>query len=720
MTSAERENFLKAGFTPDQIDEMEAGINAGLNVSIYARKDFLSAQMHQIRLGLTEGLPVELYAQIVFDWFQMEEIRKGLKAGVDVKIYAKPEISYEKMREVRKGLEKGINLSKYLRLSAGVLKQFRKAQVAEVNLLKYINEGYDAEQLAEIRIGLEKGLDLDPYLSKEYRGASIAEIRTGMENGVDVSFYAMSHYSWQQMREIRSGLENRIAVSKYTSAWYSWEQMREIRLGLEQGLDVEEYRLLRYTAGEMRRKRLTMLGESPEEEQEKQPESISSEDFVFEFASGNMEAYITVKSEGKEITREALMDILEQNNIRMGIKEDVVAKIVEGDYGKSALLLAQGQIPYKGKDGWYEYFFNTDIDRKPKKLKDGSVDYQNIEWFERIQEGWELAYYHEAEEGIDGYTVKGEIIKARKGFEQRALKGKGFRVEGGNTYIATMSGMVCLDGNELNITNHMELEEVTLATGNVRFDGSVHVRGDVGNGTVITASGDVVIEGNVEAATITSGGNVVLKKGMNSSGRGMIMAEKDVVSRFFEAVAVTAKGNIEVDRCLNSQLTAGDKIVSTRVIAGGVAQAEKGFRLHHVGNQAGLPTLLKLKINDTAWEANRKLKVAIWEVEHELQLLTKSYEDLREKIPPEVRSNMEMFVKVENAVFTKQKQYEKLMGLSKEYEEALKVSNEAKTIIFGQAYEGTVLEMSNSKWFAKNQQNITIKRKDNETEVLNN
>lgn len=162
------------------------------------------------------------------------------------------------------------------------------------------------------------------------------------------------------------------------------------------------------------------------------------------------------------------------------------------------------------------------------------MDYQNIDWFEMVQECWELAYYHEAKEGTDGYNVSGEVIKARKGQEQRTLKGQGFRLEEDRrTYVATMSGMIRLDDNEMSVTNHMVLEEVTMATGNVRFDGSIHVLGN-----------------------ITSGGSVVLKKGMNSAGRGTIQAGKDVVSRFFEAARVIAKGDIEVDKCLNSQLYA--------------------------------------------------------------------------------------------------------------------------------------------------------------------
>uniref|UniRef100_UPI0040566C7F DUF342 domain-containing protein n=1 Tax=Acetatifactor sp. TaxID=1872090 RepID=UPI0040566C7F len=720
MTSTEREQFLRAGFTADQIEEIDAGIKEGLNVSIYARKDFLSPQMNQIRLGMREKLSVEVYAKPKFDWFQMEEIRKGLRAGINVGVYALPEISYEIMRELRKGLENKIDLSKFKGLNAGVLRQLRKAMVAGVNLLKYINEGYDAEQLAEIREALESKVDIEPYLSKDYRGASIAQIRKGLEAGVDVSCYAMKYYSWRQMREIRKGLENQIAVEKYISKWYSWEQMREIRKGLQDGLDVEGYRLLRYTATEMRLKRFAMLGDFGVSQEFVPDNKMSSADFMFELSSGNMEAYITVLTDGKKITRKELFDILEQNNICKGIQEDAVAQIVGGEYGKKAILIAKGQIPYKGKDGWYEFFFNTNVERKPKKLKDGSVDYQNIEWFEKVQEGWEIAFYHEAEEGTDGYTVTGEIIKARKGFEQRALRGKGFRVEGGKTYIATMSGMVQLEDNEINITNHMELDEVTMATGNVRFDGSVHIKGDVGNGTVVNASGDVVVDGNVEAATITSGGNVVLKKGMNSSGRGQISAGKDVVSRFFEAVKVEAEGNIEVDRCLNSQLYAGGKIVCTRVLAGGVVQAEKGFRLNHVGNQAGLPTLLKLRADDRIWEENRKIKSAIWEIEHELELLNKTYEELKEKIPPEKRSAMELFLKVENAVFAKKKQHEQFLNMTKEYEELLKGVNDARVIITGKAHEGVILDMNGCKWYADNQQNITIKRKDDATEVVNN
>ncbi len=721
MTSAERKIFINAGFTIDQVEEIEEGRNAGLNTSVYANKNFLSIQMRQIRLGLQDKLPVAVYAKPEFDWFQMEEIREGLKEGVDVEVYARPEIPYEKMRQLRKGLQMGLNLSDYLAWDAGIIRELRKALCDGIDIEEYINEGYDAQQLYEIRHAIENGVDLAPYINNEFRAASIAEIYKGLESGLDVSIYAVIHYSWRQMREIRLGMENQIDIEKYCSRLYSWEQMKEIRLGLEQGLDVDGYRLLRYTAGEMREKRRAICAEIDREKKAILERRAKSGDFMFEFSSGNMEARVTLLAEDKIITREGFLEILEQNNIRKGILEDGIEKILSGKYIKQAILIAKGQIPYKGEDGWYEFFFRTNIEKKPKLLENGSVDYQNIEWFEMVKEGQKLAFYHEAKAGIDGYDVTGEIVKAQRGFEKKVLSGKGFKLEEDKkTYISMIDGKISLEDNEMSITNHLVLEEVTMATGNVRFNGSIHVLGDVGHGTVIQATNDVVIEGTVEAATIESGGSIVLKKGMNSAGAGLVSAKKDVVSKFFEAAKVVAEGNIDVNKCLNSQLYAGGIISSDRVIAGGIAQAEKGFQMKHVGNQAGLHTVIKLKISEKLWEEHRMIKNAISEVNQELHMLKNSYEEFKIKFPPEIRSSMDMFSKIENAVFTKEKQLTQLYKLEEEIEERVSKFKETKIVISGQAYEGTVLEVNGTRWLANNQYNITVRKKQDEMEVMLN
>ncbi len=721
MNLEEKEYFLKAGFTTEQYEEIRTGKKQGLNVAIYANKNFLPIQMRQIRLGLAEGLPVEVYAKAEYDWFQMEEIRYGLKSGVDISLYAASEIPYEKMRQLRKALEEGINLYSYIHLKANVLRQLRKARKSGVNLLKYINQGYDAEQLNEIRCALEQGVDLEPHIEVGYRAASIAEIALGLLHGVPVDDYASMKYNWQQMREIRLGMEQQLDVEQYISPLFSWEQMKEIRLGLCQGLDVSEYGKLRYTAKEMRKKRLAVLDAIHREQERILQSQIKSEDFLFEFLANDMEVYVTVLTKDKQIGRERLMEILEQNNIRRGIQEDAIELIVSGEAYRKAILLARGEIPRVGADGWYEFFFRTNLERKPKILEDGTADYRTIEWFEMVKAGQVLAKYHEAKEGTDGYNVTGGPIKARKGVEQRILTGQGFVLsEDRKTYIAAIDGMIRLEGTEMKVTDHMLLDEVNMTTGDIEFNGSVHVLGDVGYGAIIKASGDIVIDGTVESATIESGGSIVLKKGMNSAGHGLIKAGGDVVSRFFESVKVIAKGNIDVGKCLNSQLYAEGSVTSSGIIAGGVTRASAGFRIKHAGNQAGLHTALQLKIDEKVWEENRVIKNAIRDVSAELEMLNKSYEEFKVKFPPEVRNGMEVFAKIEKAVYTKKKQFDQLLVLNEEIEKSLKKIREAKVIITGRAYEGTVLEMEGCRWSAENQWNIIIRKKDDQVEVLSN
>lgn len=706
---------MKVDFEEDQLQEIELGKKAGVDVSYYEDKKYLAIQMRQIRLGLMEYLPVQVYADPKYDWFQMEEIRKGLRDKLDINLFASHEIPYEKMRQIRKGLKAGIDLSGFLTMKADVLEQFRLAYEEKVDLSKYIREGYDAKQLFEIREALKAGLQMEPYLLKEYIGPSLAEIRKGLLSGVDVSLYASMEYSWRQMREIRIGMENRVDVKKYINPLYSWRQMHEIRIGLQQGLDVENYRKLRYTSKEMHKLRMAMLEEICQEEQIRTKDYIKAEDVEVEISASAMEAYVRVITKDKIITKERLLDILQQRGIKAGILDVGIEEVMKGE--KKPVLIARGQIPRKGADGWYECYFRTIINRRPKILQDGSADYKNVEWFETVSEGQKLAYYHSAEEGTDGYTIHGKSIPAQRGIEKGILVGKGFKMEDDKkTYIATVGGMVKMTDTTLEVTHHMEVEDVTMATGNIRFDGSLHIKGNVENGTEIHVTEDLEIDGNVGAATIVCGGNILLKKGMNAAGHGSITSDKSIVSRFFEAVRVEAKEDIQVNKSLNSQMYAGGMIISSSTIAGGVSSAEKGFRIKNVGNAVGLHTALKVGFSEQMQEKIHMLNTKAYEAEQELRMLQNSYQEIVSKYPPEIRNGMELFLKLEKAVSTKKKQIEEVRAAIDMYYEKLK---DAKVVIGGRAFEGTFVEINGRRWQANNEYNVVIKNESGEIVVRN-
>ena len=721
--------LLKEGFKRDQINEIVEGMKAGIDTSIYRNKEYFAIQMLQIRLGLTEGIPVEKDAATKYDWFQMEEIRKGLLAGVNVDVYAFPDIPYDTMRQLRKGLQKGIDLSAYRKLNAGVLRELRKALISRVNIIKYIKEGYDTDQLKEIRIGLEKGLNVEPYLQKEFRGAVIAEICRGLERGLDVSIYAKPDYSWQQMREIRRGLEKRIDVSTYTDSYYQWRQMKEIRLGLESGIDVSSYNTLMYTASDMKKKRLALMGYTDENDTARKAlyqETVDEKSLHISItvSDDEMEAYLTVTEAGGKFDKRKLLLALNQCGIRFGILDEELEKLVDGVKMKSPFVIARGTEPGKGTDGWYEFFFKTKKERSPKLLEDGSVDYKNTEWFEVVERGQKIAYYHQAARGKNGLSVLGRVIPAKKGKEKNMLSGKGFvLLPDQRTYLAADKGVVDLRGDYLEVSKLLVMEDMTIASGKVDFDGSVHIMGNVGNGTLVRATGDIIIDGFVEAANIESGGMIILRQGVNAFSNGIIRAENDVNGKFFEAVKVYSNGNIQANYCMNSELYAEGKVMITGVTGtfiGGKACAAQGFQAYNVGNYVGIPTFLNLGVNDIILRKYSSIHEELREVEEQLTILRNAYADFRQKYSPEIRNTMPMYLKIENAIFTKEKQQDKLEFMKYKLEEKMRGMQKARAVIQGNVYEGVFVEINGLRWNARALRNVTIRKANKQIVVYTN
>ncbi|MDD6810410.1 MAG: FapA family protein [Lachnospiraceae bacterium] len=722
------EQQLKAeGFTQDQIHEINEGLKVGLNVSIYAKKEFLSIQMRQIRLGLLEGLPVEKYASLKYDWFQMEEIRKGLSEGVNITLFANPEISYDRMHQIRKGLESGIDLSPYRKLESGILKQLRLAILHRINIVPYINAGYDTEQLEAIRKAFEKGLEIVPYLKKAFLGISIQEICEGLEHGLDVSIYAKPEYCWQQMREIRLGLENRVDVEQYSNVYYSWRQMKEIRLGLEEGLDVSYYKSLMYPAKEMHARRLALKDHTASvivREEIFPKESDHSDNYRIRVSPDEMEAVLEIYGSPKDLNRTEILKVLRNYGICYGIRYDEIDNIIKGNYFRKPILIAQGTPTRDGEDGWYEYFFRTEVARTPKVLEHGNVDYRNVEWFETVEKGQKLAFYHVAKPGENGITVTGKTIPARKGREQAILTGDGFkRLEDGKTYISTMQGIVTIQDFRLDVSRLLVMDEVNLTTGDVDFVGSVLIKGNVSNGTKIKATEDVIVKGFVEGSQITCGGNAVLRQGMNASGNGFIHAGKDVLGCFFESTDIYAGGNIHGDYFLNCRMHTERKLNVTGkkgMLAGGNAYAEEGLRTYNLGNQAGLATFVKIGIGERFAKKEAELDNAVREVNQELCILGNAHLELQHKYPAEIRNTMEIYLKIESAVYTKEKEMENLLREKDRLEKEKNKMEFVSAVIDNQVYEGVTVEIDKCRWISKNVQGVTLKKKNNKIAVYAN
>ena len=82
--------------------------------------------------------------------------------------------------------------------------------------------------------------------------------------------------------------------------------------------------------------------------------------------------------------------------------------------------------------------------------------------------------------------------------------------EDGTKLISQVSGHVQLEGDKVFVSNCLELVDVDASTGDIDYDGSVVIKGNVLAGFSVKAAGDISVSGIVEGATLISGGNITL------------------------------------------------------------------------------------------------------------------------------------------------------------------------------------------------------------------
>ena len=717
-------SYREQGFDTTQLAQIREGLVAGIDVTPYAKKVYFADQMREIRRGLTKGseVPIIFYQDPAFEALQMREIRKGLQAGIDISHYAHVTMPYLKMRAIRTSAEDGLVFEQkdIDRYNAGILNQMHKAYVDKVDISKYIARKFDAEQLEEVRIAIKKGLPIDNYITDDMRGDTIREIRIGLENGVDVKQYADVAYGWQQMYEMRIGLEHQIDIKPYCKPLYQADQMREIRLGLEESLDVSKFSSLMYTARDMRRIRQSMLAGSiggkkaGSTEQKAKAEPISPSkitredafvndmlehrDTYLSFEEGNMMCFLTLpeRMDGRKYTEEIIFKFLEKAKVIYGVDKEAVKKI--GREGKPVIraLVAAGMEVVNGRNGYYEYFFDTSEELEPELLKDGTCDLEKMKCLQPVKVGDKIAEYHKATKGTDGYDVFGNYIKAIPGKEIPILKGTGFMIMNDRvSYVATYTGAIRMVEGKVEITRLMVAQEVKITDKKIKYDGTVFVVGDVFSGSEIEATGDVIIGGHLESSTVVAGGEVVIKGGVTCPIRGGITAKGDVCAKYFEGATISGE-NISANYFINCKVEARGYVKTygrVGMIYGGTINCIYGIEAASVGNKSGARTIINLGVNSGILSKyNNAQKSIVREVE-QLETLNTEKERLKE-IGAGNRELMQWKVKINAAVASKETRIRELKAEIASLEEEINKSNGACAVITEMAYANTIFVIS--------------------------
>ena len=450
------------------------------------------------------------------------------------------------------------------------------------------------------------------YSKKDFSESQLSEISKGINANLSVEIYAKEEYNWKQMCELRQGLEEKIDVEIYAREYFSAEQMHEIRLGLLEHVDAASYAKLILSATDMKNKRKELVAKAYEKEPFGYERIVTDDiyDVKIKISDNLMEAYLCIPYDvSTEFTEVNIRKILEKNEILFGYIDKNICDIVNGKVHSEYILVAKGLSPVDGEDGWYESLFDEKKSRGPKILEDGRVDYSSITLSEPVEEGQVVMKYHKAKEGKDGSTVTGIPIHAQKGKELDELEGEGIIRTDDGSYVANTKGYVSynVETSTINVSMIYIINgNANHYNGSINYIGDVHVMGDVNELTDIKATGDIVVNGFVSNATLSAGGNITIKAGVNCGSKGEIVAGKSIKASFFETTKVKAGGDVEAEYFLNSDIESDGYIRAKGFksrIMGGKITALLGVEASIIGNYTGSRTIIS--VGDFEWINSR-------------------------------------------------------------------------------------------------------------------
>jgi len=385
-----------------------------------------------------------------------------------------------------------------------------------------------------------------------------------------------------------------------------------------------------------------------------------------------MDASISIyETPGGFPDEEQIYQAIQEAGIIFGINHEIIGNLVREQHYCKDVLFARGIRSFSRDEG--ELIWYTDISESARPTIDefGKADFKHLKKLEFVKAGQELVSFLPSQNAQPGTTVTGENSYSMSD-NLKQLSGKNIRLtDDGLSLTSTIDGYVYWKLGRLQVDNIYHITgDVDFSTGNVKFDGTILIDGDVRSGFRVDATESIYVRGNVEAAEIYSErGDIVVKLGILGRNRAKVLAGGSFYCRFLQDATVAAKKDIIVEHyAINSHVSAGGKVYLIQnegLIRGGRTFADEGMRAIEIGSRQNIPTDIGIsgfayhQMDTRTFEIDRLIEETL----AKLNMNTKRLEFLRllrERLPELSETKQKELQEIEQQVLQYQEQIETL------------------------------------------------------------
>lgn len=385
----------------------------------------------------------------------------------------------------------------------------------------------------------------------------------------------------------------------------------------------------------------------------------------FFLSKDRMSAYACLlppENNGAGITLEDFLEEMHHQGINFGILQQDIQREIGRGYLR-IFPTARGTSPQAGENGKVTELFQR-CEQAQLDVHDGLVDFSQDIQMQPIRKGTAICAIQLPVEGTNGSDVTGQVLPCPQSDGTYIPQGENTAVsEDGQALIAGVDGMLYIKDGLFCV------QEQTLIDGDIvqlqepwKVSGDLYVQGNVDGGAVIIATGNIVINGKVGQARITSmDGTIRVQQGIyGADGSTFLSAARQVQSPVVEHAEINAGVSVIAEMIVNSTVHCDGTVYAMAgrgTITQSLIRAGGSILCLCVGSQGGGHSRFSVGYPPHSPESWNQLKTELAETKLIIKKLLTNIADLRKKgskISDMEKSVLERLVEQRNLYVEKQ------------------------------------------------------------------
>lgn len=342
-------------------------------------------------------------------------------------------------------------------------------------------------------------------------------------------------------------------------------------------------------------------------------------------------------NDGEGLTLDEFLEDIYYEGIVYGVLQDEIPQeFARGYY--HIFPVARGTPPHLGEDGRVVELFHRRSHMRLEVQNGDEVDFGQESQLQPIRKGTVICLVRPPRPGTPGRDIAGTELPCPQVVGAFLPKGKNIELSrGGQALVAGADGILYIENDLFCIHAQKIIEgDLNQFQGALLISGNLYIGGNVDGGVEVEASGDIVINGKVGQARITStAGTIRVQQGVfGTKGETFLRSAGQVQAPTLESAEIEAEASVIAETISNSVIHCGKTVYAMTgrgMITSSQIWTGESVLCLRIGNLTGGRSQFSVGYPPHIPEAWERIKAEVAEAQSTIERLCEPIANLKKK-----------------------------------------------------------------------------------------